>query len=117
LSEPVDEKEWMRERRIKMTYMQFITGTIILCKRIKKKQRALEQGAKNPELQKKWSKQDQCICKWTSPYLWRVNMQEAQAVRSAQHESYLNFQALDKLGITEINVQRKAPASFIDYQK
>jgi hypothetical protein len=32
--------------------MQFITGTIILCKRIKKKQRALEQGAKNPELQK-----------------------------------------------------------------
>ena len=44
-------------------------------------------------------------------------MQEAQAVRSAQHKSYLNFQALDKLGIKEINVQRKAPASFIDYQK
>ena len=63
-------------------------------------------------------------------------MQEVQAVRPAQgvdhiHEEetcrrcskvstkqiYLNFQALDKLGIKEINVQRKAPASFIDSQK
>jgi hypothetical protein len=31
------------------------------------------------------------------------------AVKPAQRRSYLNFQALDKLGIKEINVQRKAP--------